>query len=76
MKHKKRFKQPAEVGPIKKLALQSLDLANNAIKFTSKHVSIFQEAIGFSDIQKLDLGGNPLGNEGIKVVACCLMFRS
>jgi len=39
-------------------------------------VGLFKEAIGFADLQKLNLSGNPLGNEGIKVVACGLMFRS
>ena len=51
-------------------------MANNNITFTKKTVSLFQEAIGYSDLQRLDLSGNPLRDEGIKVVACCLMFRS
>ena len=39
-------------------------------------VDLFQEAVGYSDLQRLDLSHNKLGNEGIKVVACALMFRS
>ena len=54
----------------------SLDLANNSITFSKNDVGLFKEAIGYSDLQKLNLSGNPLGNEGIKVVACGLMFRS
>ena len=37
---------------------------------------MFQEAIGYSDIVRLDLSQNKIGNEGINVVACCLMYRS
>ena len=77
MKTKRRYRPPVEIGQMcKKLTLMSLDLANNAITFANKHVSLFHQAIEFSEIQRLDLGGNPLGNEGIKVVACSLMFKT
>ena len=32
-------------------------------------LDLFKNAIGHSDLRKLDLSGNPLGDDGIKVVA-------
>ena len=41
LKTKRRNKQPVEVGPIKKLALQSLDLANNDLTFGRSFAELF-----------------------------------
>ena len=51
-------------------------MANNNIVFNKDFVDVFREAIGYSNIQRLDLSNNNLGNEGIGVVSCCLMFRA
>ena len=37
---------------------------------------LFAEAVGYSGLARIDLSNNDFGNEGIKVVAQCLMFRS
>ena len=76
LKTKRRFRAPAESVPLSKLALQSLDLANNDIRLPVSVQSLFQEAVGFSDLRKLDLSNNTIGNEGISVVAGALQYRS
>lgn len=50
MKTKRRYMPPIDSPPIEKLAMQSLDLANNNIVFTKDYVEVFREAIGYSNI--------------------------
>lgn len=76
MKTKRRYRQKVEAGPVNKLALQSLDLANNDLRLNTNVQKLFQEAVGYSDLQKLDLSNNNIGNDGITVVAGCLQYRS
>ena len=73
MKTKRLHLKLTEAAPIAKLALQSLDLANNDLRLAISIKKKFMEAITFSDLQKLDLSDNNLGNEGINVVASALV---
>ena len=74
IQHHTRFPKPKPSSTIKKLALQSLDLANNDIRLVAGIKKKFTEAVGYSDLQRLDISDNNLGNEGIGVVASALQI--